>query len=147
MVCCGVNPSFASPNDFDPTMNNVSTFAEANGYDSYIMINLYPMRATKPDDMHKKMDENIVDINLKYIGEVLSSGNCDIWAAWGTIIEKRGYLKECLKAICKIADEYNCQWYSIGEKSKKGHPHHPLYLNRKCKMEKFDVKSYLGNLK
>lgn len=146
LVCCGVNPSFASPENLDPTMKNVDAIAKANGYDSYLMINLYPMRATKPDDMHKQMDEGIVKQNLENIEKILSSGNCDIWAAWGTIIKKRPYLKDCLQQIIKLADTYNCKWYSIGKKSKEGHPHHPLYLSKQSCMEEFDMQEYLAKM-
>jgi len=62
LICCGVNPSVASPEDLDPTMKNVQRFAEKNGYDSYLMINLYPMRATNPDEMHEEMDKYIAKL-------------------------------------------------------------------------------------
>lgn len=146
LICCGVNPSTASPEDLDPTMKNVESFAKANGYDSYIMINLYPMRATNPKDMHKEMDETIAIENLKYIEKILSTGNCDIWAAWGTIIKTRSYLKECLEQIVKVADTYNCKWYTFGNKSKDGHPHHPLYLKKNSTMDDFDIHRYLKDL-
>lgn len=146
LVCCGVNPSFASPENLDPTMRNVAAFAIANGYDSYLMINLYPMRATNPKDMHKVKDEKIVKENLENIKTILSAGNCDVWAAWGTLIKTRGYLKDCLQQIVEVADTYNCEWYTIGKKSKDGHPHHPLYLSKQSKMEKFDVQEYLKSL-
>lgn len=42
LLCFGVNPSTASPSDLDPTLKCVSRIAESNGYDSYIMCNLYP---------------------------------------------------------------------------------------------------------
>lgn len=121
-------------------------FAEKHGYDSYVMINLYPMRATNPKDMHKIMDESIVRENERYIEKLLSGGDCAIWAAWGTIIEERPYLQECLARIVKIADKHRCKWYTIGAKSKKNHPHHPLYLNRECEMETFDVHMYVKRI-
>lgn len=146
LICCGVNPSFASPDNLDPTMKNVESFAKANGYDSYLMINLYPMRATNPKDMHKVKDDAIIRKNIDNIKNALSSGNCDIWAAWGTLIKTRSYLKDCLQQIVEVADTYNCEWYTIGKKSKDGHPHHPLYLSKQSKMEKFDVQEYLKSL-
>lgn len=147
LICCGVNPSFASPEDLDPTVRNVVSFAKANGYDSYLMINLYPMRATNPKDMHRIKDEVIIRKNLDAIESILSVGNCDIWAAWGTLIKTRSYLKDCLQQIVEVANTYNCEWYTIGKKSKEGHPHHPLYLSKQSKMEKFDVQEYLKMLK
>lgn len=146
LICCGVNPSVASPENLDPTMKIVDAFAKANGYDSYIMINLYPMRATNPNDMHETVDKNIMKENLEYIESILSNGNCDIWAAWGALIKARLYLKDCLQQIVDIADTYNCSWYTIGEKTKEGHPHHPLYLNKQCSMERFDIHEYFNGL-
>ena len=143
LVCCGVNPSFASPENLDPTMRNVDAFAKANGYDSYLMINLYPMRATNPNDMHRVKNEDIVKKNLEIIKEILSHGKCDIWAAWGTLIKTRSYLKDCLQEIVDLANTYNCEWYTIGNRSKEGHPPHPLYLSKESKMEKFDIQEYL----
>lgn len=147
LICCGVNPSFASPEDLDPTMKNVDAIAQKNGFDSYVMINLYPMRATDPNKMHKDMDEEIVMENLKHIESVLQSGDCEIWAAWGTLIEKRKYLSDCLRQIAELTDTYKCKWFTIGEKSKAGHPHHPLYLKQDSKRDDFDVKAYVEGLK
>lgn len=147
LVCCGVNPSTASPEDLDPTMKRVESFANDNGYDSYLMINLYPMRATDPDQMHKKMNDEIVKENLEHIKTVLSSSNCDICAAWGNLIEKRAYLKECLKKIVDVANTYQSNWYTLGNVTKAGHPRHPLYLPNGTKVEKFDINRYLESLK
>lgn len=146
LICCGVNPSTASPEDLDPTMKRVKAFAESRGYDGYIMINLYPMRATNPDKMHMEMNKEIMQKNLEYIKEVLSIENLDIWAAWGNLIEKRRYLKECLKSIAQIADTYQCHWYTMGELTKDGHPRHPLYLSKECCKKKFVVSDYLNKL-
>ena len=41
--------------------------------------------------MHKEKDEAIVKKNLEHIEVILSSGNCNIWAAWGTLIKTRHY--------------------------------------------------------
>lgn len=146
LVCCGVNPSFASPGNLDPTMKNVEAFAIANGYDSYLMINLYPMRATDPKKLHKDMDEQLVKENIEAIRSVLEVGYCDIWAAWGTLIKSRTYLKDCLLQIADLANTYNCKWYTIGNKTKEGHPHHPLYLSKNSTMEVFDIQEYLNKM-
>lgn len=146
LICCGVNPSTASPNDLDPTMKRVKSFAEKSGYDSYVMINLYPMRSTNPDKMHDTMDKEIVENNLKYIKEIISTGNVDVWAAWGKLIEKRAYLKGCLSQIAELAYTYHCKWYTIGETTKDGHPRHPLYLNGQCELVDFDIAGYLKKL-
>lgn len=143
LICIGVNPSTASPEDLDPTMKTVERIAGRKGYEGYIMLNLYPMRATNPQSMDKKMDESAASCNLNVIEEILKDGEFDIWAAWGTLIETEQYLKDCLEGIVKIAEKYGCHWYTIGERTKAGHPHHPLYLRRDAEMEPFDVREYL----
>ena len=37
-------------------------------------------------------------------------------------------------------------WYCAGAITKKGHPHHPLYLRKDEKIKPFDVKGYLEKL-
>ena len=69
-----------------------------------------------------------------------------VWAAWGTIIEKRSYLPECLRDMLQIAEKYGAAWYCAGAVSKKGHPHHPLYLRKDEKIRPFDTLAYLEKL-
>lgn len=54
LICVGINPSTAAPNDLDNTLKSVERIALANGYDSFIMFNVYAQRATRPDDMEKE---------------------------------------------------------------------------------------------
>ena len=43
-------------------------------------------------------------------------------------------------------EEYGAKWYCAGAITKKGHPHHPLYLRKDEKIKPFDVKAYLESL-
>ena len=45
-----------------------------------------------------------------------------------------------------VGNEYGAKWYCAGKVSKKGHPHHPLYLRKDEKLRPFDVKAYLETL-
>ena len=56
LVCIGINPSTAQPGALDPTLKSVERLAAANGFDSWIMFNVYPQRATDPNDMDKVPD-------------------------------------------------------------------------------------------
>ena len=69
-----------------------------------------------------------------------------IWAAWGTIIEKRDYLPDCVRDMIEIGTSFGAGWYSAGKRSKKGHPHHPLYLKKDSLLEPFDIGAYLALL-
>ena len=83
--------------------------------------------------------------NMRAFRYVLAHGGESpaIWAAWGAIVEKRPYLKECLTDMVAIGNEFGASWYMAGKRSVKGHPHHPLYLKKDSPLEAFDMESYL----
>ena len=56
LICIGINPSTAKPDDLDNTLKSVERIAAGNGFDSFIMFNVYPQRATDPDDMDKNFN-------------------------------------------------------------------------------------------
>jgi len=82
-------------------------------------------------------------MNLRKIEEALENKKLVIWAAWGRLVEKRPYLKDCLKDIYSLSRNHNVKWVCIGEKSIKGHPHHPLYLRSDAPLQDFHMESYI----
>ena len=123
LVCIGINPS---------------------GVDSWIMFNVYPQRATNPNDMDKTPDRTLCDENLRWLQAVLAQTEPTMWAAWGTLIEKRDYLPGLMREMVALTREKNIPWVTFGPRSKKGHPHHPLYLRKDSTPEPFDVENYLN---
>ena len=149
LICVGINPSTAAPDDLDNTLKSVQRVALHNGYDSFIMFNVYAQRATNPDDMEMTYNRQLHAENMKAFRYALSlSTGCApaIWAAWGTIIEKRDYLPECVRDMIDIGNSFGAGWYSAGKRSKKGHPHHPLYLRKDSILEPFDVNTYVDSI-
>lgn len=144
LICIGINPSTAAPDDLDNTLKSVERIALNNGYDSFIMFNVYAQRATNPDDMEEHFNEFLHNENMKAFEYVLklSKGKASVWAAWGNIIEKRDYLSECVLTMAEIGKRYNASWYTAGAISKKGHPHHPLYLKKDSVLDLFDIDKY-----
>ncbi len=53
LICVGINPSTAAPDALDPTLQSAQRIALNNGYDSFLMFNVYAQRATRPDDMER----------------------------------------------------------------------------------------------
>lgn len=45
-----------------------------------------------------------------------------------------------------IGMTHGAQWVCAGKISKKGHPHHPLYLRKDEPIRPFDIESYIGTL-
>lgn len=151
LICVGINPSTAAPGDLDNTLKSVSRIADFNGYDSFIMFNVYAQRATNPDDMDERLNPYLHRENMNAFRYILSSygegHRPAVWAAWGTIIEKRDYLADCVRDMITVAGEYGAQWLCAGKVSKAGHPHHPLYLKKDEKVIPFDIKAYTEKLR
>ena len=147
LICIGINPSTAEPDNLDNTLKSVERIALGNGFDSFIMFNVYAQRATSPDDMEKECNQLLHRENLEAFRYVLSiSEKPAVWAAWGAIIEKRKYLPDCVRDMLEAGREFGASWYCAGAITKKGHPHHPLYLRKDEKLKPFDVSTYLDTL-
>ena len=144
LICIGINPSTAQPGDLDNTLKSVERIALGNGFDSFIMFNVYAQRATDPDAMEQQCNMALHRENMAAFRYVLSiSEKPTVWAAWGTIIEKRPYLSQCLLDMVSIGQEYGANWVCAGKCSKKGHPHHPLYLRKDEQVRPFAIEEYL----
>ena len=145
LICIGINPSTAAPDALDNTLKSVGRIALGNGFDSFIMFNVYAQRATDPDAMEKTCNPMLHRENLEAFRYVLSiSEKPAVWAAWGAIIEKRDYLADCVRDMVAAGQAYGAEWYCAGAITKKGHPHHPLYLRKDEKIKPFDVAAYLA---
>ena len=144
LICIGINPSTARPDALDNTLKSVERIALGNGFDSFTMFNVYAQRATKPDDMEKQLNEHLHAENMKAFDYVLSQSESPVvWAAWGAIIEKRKYLPHCVRDMIEIGKRHNARWVCAGNISKKGHPHHPLYLRKDEPVRDFDIETYI----
>ena len=149
LICVGINPSTAAPDALDNTLKSVERIALHNGFDSFLMFNVYAQRATNPDDMELTYNPRLHQENLKAFDYALSldaGGAPAVWAAWGNIIEKRPYLPACVRDMIEVGRARNARWYSAGKRSKKGHPHHPLYLRKDSPLDPFDDQDYIAAL-
>ena len=88
-------------------------------------------------------DRALCDENLRWLRAVLAETEPTMWAAWGTLIEKRDYLPGLMREMVALTRERDIPWVTFGKRSKKGHPHHPLYLRKDSTPEPFDVENYL----
>ena len=131
----------------DNTLKSVERIALGNGFDSFLMFNVYAQRATDPNAMERHCNQALHRENMAAFRYVLSISSAPaVWAAWGAIIEKRGYLTQCLRDMLQIGEEYAAHWYCAGAVTRKGHPHHPLYLKKDEKLKPFDIENYLDSL-
>jgi len=150
LICIGINPSTARPDALDNTLKSVERIAIANGYDSFLMMNVYAQRATDPKHMEKAENEFLHHENLEAFRYVLSIAGEKpaVWAAWGTIVNARPYLIDCMMDFVHIGEELHAVWYTAGARSKNGgHPHHPLYLRKDAALDPFDPMIYIDGLR
>lgn len=129
LICVGINPSTATPDCLDPTLLKVKAIASKHNYVNWVMINLYPQRATNPDDLHTTFNERLHSDNMNEIGNLLTAfTDADILFAYGNLISKRSYLKNCLTDIFNMIDglQFKGKLFCI-RRTVKGNPVHPLY--------------------
>jgi len=143
LIFFGINPSTAEPGKPDMTIKKIEKLAKKNNYDSWIMLNIYPQRATNPKDLDENINEDIHKENIKVIQSIINE-NSTIVAAWGDSITKRPYLFNCLVDIVNAISNKNLTWYSIGKLSMKKNPKHPLFLLFDTKLELFDIGEYIN---
>lgn len=146
IFCFGINPSTAEPNAVDNTIRKVTKISEHNNYDSWIMLNVFPVRATVFDDLSKEMtdNENLEHKkNIDFIKNTLSKyGKVDIWLAFGDHIFHRDYLPGCFVDIYNELSDIEINWYAI-KTNNSGAPAHPLYQSDDSELIEFDPESFI----
>lgn len=156
----GLNPSTASRDKSDVTASKVAHVAYAEGFDGFVLVNLYPWRSTRPNDLPLAVDEKIWHRNLKAIIDMASQQPAPhFWAAWGSDIKRRKYLEQSCQRLCEQVSDIGGSWSSFGPPrndqpkgsgyatktllTKKGHPRHPSRLCYGWSLQPFDARSYL----
>lgn len=140
----GLNPSTADANNGDRTINKVAGITEGAKLDGFVMLNLYPQRATDPNDLDKMLNEEYHQQNILAIKEVVSKHkNINVLLAFGNMISSRAYLKDCFKDIYSLLQESNPKWMKTGELTKAGHPRHPLYVAYAKGLSDLNMEEYI----
>ncbi len=143
LIVIGVNPSKATDKESDLTMVKIMRFAEHNGFDGFIMLNLYPQRCTSPTNLDKEMCLELHKNNLEIISETIKNiESPTVLLAFGDVIETRPYLRNCLKDIVSLFNNLNPQWKQIGKPTISGNPRHPSRAGY-CEFAPFDIDNYL----
>ena len=62
------------------------------------------------------------------------------------MIEQRPYLPQCVRDMVETGRLHNARWFTAGARSKRGHPHHPLYLRKDSVLDPFDAEGYCESL-
>jgi serine/threonine protein phosphatase 1 len=126
LIVIGVNPSIADDKIPDATMRRVLGYIQRNELNGFLMLNVYPQRATNPNCLPQKCDELLHKQNLVHVEKVFQTHpNATFLVAFGDTILKRPYLIQCFVDITKTILKYDPQWKHIGNFTAKGNPRHP----------------------
>ena len=159
----GLNPSTAIADKSDVTASKVAHVARAEGFDGFVLVNLYPWRSTRPNDLPLTVDQKISNRNLHAIVEIASQQRAPLfWAAWGSDISRRKYLVQSCQRLCDQVFDIGGRWSCFGPPpdqqqnsgpttktllTKRGHPRHPSRLSYAWSLQPFDIRSYLLELR
>ena len=146
LFCFGINPSVATPEKPDPTIRKVESIAKHNGYDSFIMFNVYPKRDTNFEQLSERLNDTEHIKNIEIISKIIAQHpQLDIWVAFGNYIHKRKYLPICFKDIFAKLPNKKIRWLTTGT-NKNGSPKHPLYQKNTAVLIEFDMVKYIKTL-
>jgi hypothetical protein len=147
LVVLGLNPSTADDKTSDRTIMRVMGFANKAKNDGFIMINLYPLRATDPYSLPKESNDEYHKTNLEVIDTTLTDyPEIDVLVAFGSIGVIRPYLKNYLKDIVATLGKHKVNWYKLGDFTKNGHPRHPLYTANSTDLTPLDIEEYIKRI-
>lgn len=146
LIVIGLNPSTANEAKPDATMARVMGIAERNGFDSFIMLNLYPQRTTNPAGLDRELNDDIHQENLRQIKEALKDiDKPTVLLAFGNNIGLRPYLRTCLRDIVIAISDKSPRYVQAGT-TKWGNPRHPLYAGYP-ELADFNIDTYLTSIR
>lgn len=131
VVLC-MNPSRASDDYSDRTINTVIKTSNKFGYDGWFVVNLYPERGTKTSDLIRYSGEDElrhawIQENARVIEKLLKEyGVSEVWGAWGSSTNL--WVNKSKPVVLEKLKNNDIKVWAIGPLSKTNSPHHPLYL-------------------
>lgn len=123
-TCCFVmlNPSKADAFQDDPTIRRCLGFAQSWGHGRLVVVNLYPLRATNPDELAGPKDPYGPPGRNEAAIEAAALESSFVVAAWGAQHHRTPAMQMAVGAVTKHRDLYCLR------ETKDGAPSHPLYL-------------------
>ncbi len=135
-----LNPSTADAEQDDPTIKRCIGFARDSGYGGIVVVNLFALRATDPQELDRHTDP-IGPENPRVLHEVVSAHQTA--AAWGAHV---GVMDaEARHAVSRIAELLTAPGATLFPPvlclgtTKDGHPRHPLYMKADAVLVPFEL--------
>lgn len=141
LVAICMNPSAASNESSDKTINRIINISNILGMDGWIVFNTYPQRATDKKDI-KSYNKEWAENNIQIIREFLSKHQIhEVWGAWG---DDEGIQPLCQgrELLLSMLAEIGVKVYYYGTLTKALNPRHPIQRQEKIDFTKA-AKQYL----
>ena len=114
-----LNPSTADEQKLDPTLTRIRSFSEREGFDGFLMTNIFGFRATYPKEMIQTPDPIGPENDQALLA---AAERCyKVVAAWGA----HGVHQDRAIAVAKLLASHKL--WCLGT-TKAGFPRHPLYV-------------------
>ncbi|MGA0569602.1 DUF1643 domain-containing protein [Variovorax sp. VNK109] len=140
LLVIGLNPSTATQERADPTVARVRKVAALHGYGGFVMLNLYPVRATDYRKLPVTVSKVAFERNLQAIEDVVAQvPEPHIWATWGQSVTYHGYFLKARDQLIERLAKYNPKWFRLGELTATGHPRHASRLDYNWRLSAFDL--------
>lgn len=131
----GLNPSTATEYELDPTLRRIRNYSRAWGFGRFVMLNVFPYRATDPADLWRWLahSEDIewcdraIRRNVAVFEAVTECVETIVWA-YGAGSKGGRYDVQNMVDTALGLREFapNCRHLCL-RKTKQGYPVHPLY--------------------
>ncbi len=143
LIAIGLNPSTATKEKSDTTVAKVAGVAKRNGFDGFVMLNLYPIRSTNCNALPCDVDSEAFSENLNCIEAIIAAeSSAVVWAAWGENIQARSYFSTSALELFSRLQKYGTIWRHLGTLTQSGHPRHPSRLNYAWSFSELDICRY-----
>lgn len=134
-----MNPSFADQTQSDKTVNRLVRASIDNSHPGWMMLNLYPERATNPSDL-SSYDLKLSEANCAVIEHHLRNFDAsEVLGAWGDL--KHPTLKRAKVDVLNTLDQLGVKLFSFDELTASGNPRHPTPRGQALQMR--GTKRYL----
>ncbi len=119
-----LNPSMADADLDDPTIRRCRSFSRSWGYGGIVVVNLYVLRATDPEQLRRHLDP--VADNDDYIKAAARDAGAVVcaWGAHPFAVRRAGVVTGLLRSCTGAGVAMHC----LGT-TNSGAPRHPLYVH------------------
>jgi len=126
LLFVGMNPSKAGLTNNDMTVRKIMGFAK-NENSGWLLCNLYPFRATFPDDLPKEISQSDLELNLQFINDMISVHRITkVVCCWGGSIEPYKLLKDARRFFYEnISKNEKITLHQLGSLTANNNPKHP----------------------